>query len=419
MRLLINLCAHDGIISHYTGVGTIVKRYIKVFSIILEKKKIDYTINLLTPEYNTDSFGFSEYTKKNHENVKNTRIIQISNGSEGKVNYGTPSDWKKLSQNTAKYINNLDFSEYDMVLTISNDTPFAGLSELIKEANNHYKIWIPHSTGRIHKVDSAIENSLELLKDRIKWEEDAVKYINEDSNSYLGGTGKYVSSHMIKEYLLKDEKLLYILNGEILSEETRYQKSDEMKKLFEEIKNEANIILAFGRAEEYKNIDATMFLGNLLNVKPVVIAQPYYKGQPIIKKYEKEAKETNTKLYVDVPFDFPFYILNNYQNNMILLIPSKKEIFGLIVNQVRKLNKDNILIVANDVGGLHEQIEDGKDGLLVDLENLEEAAIKINRYFNLEAMKSFNKQSRIKLNNIYNFEKICDYFLDFFINKSN
>lgn len=104
---------------------------------------------------------------------------------------------------------------------------------------------------------------------------------------------------------------------------------------------------------------------------------------------------------------------------MILLIPSKKEIFGLIVNQVRKLNKDNILIVANDIGGLHEQIEDGNDGVLVNLENLEESARKISKYFNIENIREFNQKSQIKLKNTYNFEKICDIFLDFFIKKSN
>lgn len=419
MKLLINLCAHDGIISHYTGVGTIVKRYIKTFSILLESKKIDYNINLITPEYTKNSFGYSEYTYTIHKNMKNVKIIQISNGSNGKVNYGTPNDWKRLSRNTAEYINNLDFSKYDLVLTITNDTPFAGLNKLIKKCNNHYKVWIPHSTGRIHRVDSAIENSEKLLKDRIKWEENAVDYINNDSHSYLGGTGKYISLHMINEYSLKNEKLYNILNGEILSEKTNYQKNNEMKELFSEIENEENIILAFGRAEEYKNIDVTMYLGNLLNIKPVIIAQPYYKGQPIIKKYEVEAKETNSKLYVDVPFDFPFYILNNYKKNMILLIPSKKEIFGLIVNQVRKLNKDNILIVANDIGGLHEQIEDGNDGVLVNLENLEESAKKISKYFNIENIREFNQKSQIKLKNTYDFEKICDIFLDFFIKKSN
>ena len=51
MKLLINICAHDGIVSHYTGVGTIVKRYIEAFSNVLAKTKIEYTMNLFTPEY--------------------------------------------------------------------------------------------------------------------------------------------------------------------------------------------------------------------------------------------------------------------------------------------------------------------------------------------------------------------------------
>ena len=107
--------------------------------------------------------------------------------------------------------------------------------------------------------------------------------------------------------------------------------------------------------------------------------------------------------------------MNHYNKNMILLIPSKKEIFGLIVNQVRKLNKNNILIVANDIGGLHEQIQDKKDGLLVDLDKLEESAKKISKYFNSKTIKEFNKESQLKLSDIYDFEKICTQFLDFFL----
>lgn len=415
MKLLINLCAHDGIISHYTGVGTIVKRYIKTFQMILEKRGYDYVINLYTPEYNSNSFGYSAYTHNVHKQMKNVNIFQISNGSNGTVNYGTISDWKLLSENTAKAINSLCISDYDVVLTISNDTPFAGLNELLDFSDKNYKIWIPHSTGKIHRVNSAIKDGKDDLQARIEWENQAVNYINQDDNSYLGGTGRYISMHMINKYSLKENKLIDIINGEILSQQTIYQETEEMERLFKDIENEDSIIMAFGRAEEYKNIDAAMFLGNIIGVKPVVIAQSYYKGQPIIKKYEDIAKATNSKLYVDVPFDFPFYILNHYNKNMILLIPSKKEIFGLIVNQVRKLNKNNILIVANDIGGLHEQINDEKDGVLVNLENLNESAKKISRNFNTKNIQNFNKMSQRKLQETYNFEKICTDFLDYFI----
>ena len=48
MKLLINLCGHDGIISHYAGVGTIVSRYIEAIDYLLNKKNIEYHLNLFT-----------------------------------------------------------------------------------------------------------------------------------------------------------------------------------------------------------------------------------------------------------------------------------------------------------------------------------------------------------------------------------
>ena len=108
MKLLINLCSHDGIISYYTGVGTMVKRNIKTLINYLNENNIDYHINLITPEYNCDSFGYSKRTHLEHMNLNNISIVQISNGSDGKVNYGTIEHWHKLSGNVAKYINGID-----------------------------------------------------------------------------------------------------------------------------------------------------------------------------------------------------------------------------------------------------------------------------------------------------------------------
>ena len=151
MKLLINLCAHDGIISHYTGVGTIVKRYIKMFQMILEKRGYEYAINLYTPEYHSNSFGYSAYTHEVHKQMKNVNIIQISNGSNGAVNYGTIKDWKLLSKNTANAINSLDISNYDLVVTISNDTPFPVLSgafEYVSPDGTEGCFSLPHSSSR-------------------------------------------------------------------------------------------------------------------------------------------------------------------------------------------------------------------------------------------------------------------------------
>lgn len=412
MKLLINICAHDGIVSHYTGVGTIVKRYIEAFSNVLKKTNIEYFMNLFTPEYWKTSFGYSETTEKTHNTMEKTKIFMISNATDGKVNYGTIKEWKELSHNTAHSINSLIVEgDYDFIITIANDTPYAGLLELLNDNENHKKVWIPHSTVKIHRVDSAVDGSESMFAERLKWEEDAIKFINKNANSFLGSTGNYIHKHLVSEYNLNPQKALFIINGEIMSRETAYEETDEMASLFKEIKDYDSMIFSFARAEEYKNLEATMHLGKKLGIKPVVIAQSYFPGQPIIKQYEATARNTGTKLFIDVPFHFPQYILKHYEKPLVMLIPSKKEIVGLIVNETRKLNKDNILVVANDIGGLHEQIADGKDGVLVDLEDIAESADKISKYLNSDLIREMNILSQIRLKEMYDFEKICTVFL--------
>lgn len=410
MKLLINICSHDGIISYYTGVGTMVKRNIKALIKYASDNNIDYHINLITPEYNPDSFGYSEKTYNEHLSLKNTSIIQISNGSNGKINYGTPNHFIKLSENTAEFINNIDISSYDKVITLLHDTTMAGVIERLNVDSKHKKVWIPHSTVKIHKVDSAIEGSENFYKDREDLEQSAIDYINKDENSYIGAICEYVKEHLVNDYNLDENKALMITNGEIFDDKV-LSFSKECDELYKKIDELDSILISFGRAEEYKNLECTMALGKEIGIDTVVIAQSYYKEQPILDEYRSIAKENNTHLYIDPPFDFSKYILNNFDKPIIALIPSKREVMGLIVNELRKLNRDNILVVANSVGGLVEQIEDGVDGVLVNLDNIIESKEKILKYFNVDKMKELNKNAQITLKNKYDYIKNFNEFI--------
>lgn len=417
MKLLINICGHDGIESIYAGVGTIVKRYIKSTQIVLNKRKVDYDINLFTPKYNKNSFGYDEKIKKYHQSLENVNLYEIENGSNGNINYGTIDNWSKLCKNTAKIINEIDINCYDQIITIANDTPFAGLLKKLKSSIKHKKVWIPHSTVKIHEVDSAVEDKGNAYNERLLWEEDCINFINEDYNSYLGSTGRYIEKHLFDEYNLKKSKSIFIPNGEIIEEERIYDESIECKKLFNDLKDKTGLIISFGRAEEYKNLDCAVYLGDLLDLTSVIITKPYYKDQPILKKYESLKNNHDFYLYYDVPFEFPHYIINHFNKPMIVLIPSKKEIVGLIINEIRKMNKSNVLIVANDIGGLSEQINDGEDGVLVNLENISESAHKIKKYFNEKDIKRINDNSQKTLNTKYNFQKNMDIFYSKLIDK--
>lgn len=411
MKLLINICSYDGIASHYTGVGTIVKRFIDIISRMGINSELNFDMNLITVENNESSLGYNKKLEYYHKNLPNTKVIKVSNGSGGATSFGTIENWKILSQNTAKEINKIDSNKYDKVITIAHDTPYCSLFEQINKTDNHTLVWLPHSTVKIHGQSSDLGKSNYDLEMRLDYELGVVNYINNNKNIFLGVTGKFIANHLIKEYGLKKEKIIEIINGEILSLKTEYEYTKECKELFKTINKCEEIVLSFGRAEKYKNLEATMLLGKILNIKPVVIAQGYYKGQPIIEDYEKLAKETSTQLFVDVPFNFPQYILSHFNKKIIMLIPSKKEIMGLVFNEVRKFNKGNILIVANNIDGIKEQVTDGLDGLLVDLNNIEQSAAKVKRYFNERDMQRINKNAQNRIKRDYNYEKNCMNFI--------
>ena len=407
MRLLINICAQDGIISHNSGVGTMVSRYVDSFIKICKDNKISYQMNLITPEYNEGGFGYSEYRKDSNENMDNISIYSVSNGTEGKKFFGKKENWEILCRNAGKIINSIDFNSYDYVITLANDTPFAKLLKIANKPDNHYLIWIPHSTTKIHCSDFTKDDY-----DRIDWENDIVSYINKTKNVYMGIIGEFVKNHLIEEYGLDKDKCLDIYNGEILSKETEYDLSEEAKEVFEKMNLDSEIVLAFGRPEKYKNLDSVMKLGKLLKKQTIVITQEYFPGMPYVDYLKELAKETNSLLYVNAPFNLPQYIINNYQGKIILIVPSLREVAGLVVNEIRKMNKENVLLIANSINGIKEMVNDGVDGTLVDLDNLEESKKKIINCFNKEYMEKVREGAIKRLKKDFDFEKNCRVFLE-------
>ena len=404
MKLLINFCAHDGIISHYAGVGTIVRRYIKTLKYVLDYQKIDFDLNLFAPYIENDSLGYSEkvYEENKNQSVKN--IYFVDNGTNGKMAYGNIKNWKQLCNITSTIINSINISDYDIVINIANDTPFAGLAEKLKENNKSKFIWIPHSTVKIHEVDSSIESYEEMYNERLEWEKACISKINITKNYFVGSTGKYIENHLINEYNLLENKSLYIPNGETLFVKNQYNYDEKTFNLFKDFNSQEPIILSFARAEEYKNLDGTILLGRNIGIKSIVIVQEYFEGQELTNKLRNIAKDNNSELIVNPPFSLPQYIVENYSGNIVMLIPSKKEIVGLVINEMRRFNKDNVLIVANDIGGMSEQITTGYDGVLVDMNDLAKSTETINKYFHEEKMKELNLNAQKTLKEKYDFE---------------
>ena len=84
---------------------------------------------------------------------------------------------------------------------------------------------------------------------------------------------------------------------------------------------------------------------------------------------------------------------------------------GLTVNEIRRMNGSNVLIVANNIDGIKEQVNDEYDGILVDLNDIEDSKNKVLNNFNLKTIKELNEHAQNTLINDYNFEVNCSNFL--------
>jgi glycosyltransferase involved in cell wall biosynthesis len=366
-NILINLCAHDGIISHYTGVGSIVKDYIHALTQIISTAELNITLNLFTPEYLPESFGYSSKTEEENMRLSSQlsgAIFQISNGSSGARNYGFVEDWQVLVRNTAQVINSLDIEKYDTVLNLYNDTPFAQLAKHLSVNDKIRNFWIPHSTIKIHGVDSAVDNDSSYFDMRLAWEQETIDFINHTQYNFVITIGQYIREHLIKEFHLNHVKAIDLFNGRIL------QSTNVSTSLDEEVLRlvgNRKILLTFGRAEPYKNLEYSIKLGNLIDdpqLLNIVIAQGYGGYMGIYNDYKK-LNNGNTLLYLDPPFDFVKKLLA-LPNDIAVIVPSIAETMGLIINEIRVLDKDNIAIVANNTNGLAEQIENNIDGFLIE-----------------------------------------------------
>lgn len=233
-KLIINLIAHDGITSLYTGVGRIAQDSLN----ILCQKSIpfaDYNVNAITGKYNQRCLGFDERIKNATKRKLATtggRLYECSNGSAGDVSYGDMNNWKTASSSVAAIVKNIAKNNHEaLCINLCLDTPFANVAGHYYsryEKDNNIFIWIPHSTVLIHEIDSAITFYPDYSKKRFEWEKKSVDFVNARERVYLGCIGKFMKRHLIKDYGADAVKLIDFTDGlDILSPRYRRRVSQE------------------------------------------------------------------------------------------------------------------------------------------------------------------------------------------------
>jgi len=434
-KLRINLLAHDGISSLYTGVGRIALDTLSVIANNNTLKRKVGSLNAITGKYTDKCLGYSKNVRKTNIDLLRKmggRLYEAINGSDGEISYGDIRNWEYISASAATLLYVLTEDEdFDVQINLCFDTPFAHVAELFQQYDSEAQarnifVWIPHSTVAIHKVDSAIKGSDSYFNDRMKWEQKAINLANEKNNIYVGYVGEFMKNHLIDVYHCNQDRLIDFTNGLDVSA-FRFKKTVSQNEIEEvlakyNISTTSDLMISFGRLEQYKGFDYTIKIGGKLagkNIKTVLMAQPYSQDDPIVEEYKKMmSSDCLGGIFMpNYPFDLPHMLLR-WHKTRLLLIPSRSEPFGLIPEEARLYQNPNLMIVAMNRGGLIEQIEDGEDGFLMNLSNIDESAKKLTNLLDMDRetveiiAKKGTQKALSKYNLANNFEKSIDILME-------
>jgi len=222
------IASHDGILTHYTGVGTVVRNWIHLLNNHRSFLPPNCRIHLATIAITPASSDYSTECKSEALELTTATggaLIQLSNGvltndSDAMWGNGDPKHWKMACEELASAIERLVESSADPVVVLCHDADFLYFQKAKEQLRNMsvHTIFFPHSTGINHGriLGTLIENS------RITYERDCFNAIARDPTSMLSATGEWFEMHLAEAYDAKPRLGARLPNGLVFE---RYERS--------------------------------------------------------------------------------------------------------------------------------------------------------------------------------------------------
>jgi len=237
------------------------------------------------------------------------------------------------------------------------------------------------------------------------------------SNLIIAGSN-FIFSHINKnysKYLHLKKKFLVIFRGinvDYFDPSTTLEVEENQLLESWGISREKKIILMPGRLTTWKGQEVFIEALNLVNKK--LGYQSFYavvlgsdQGRDIyskkIKRLAEQYRLTGQLKFIDHCKNMPLA----YKISDLVISASKEpEAFGRVAVEAQSMEKP---IIASNIGGSNETIDDNKTGFLFESENIESLSEKIVKVLNLDEakLKSIGNEGRKNAIKKFNVEKMC------------
>lgn len=333
-------------------------------------KKCDLTVIFEAKKVEGISFNYNY-------DVKGFKAVFLSNESIQE---------KKINFNILKYITN----DYDYVFA-TNYSYYTEILALLKLKLLH----IPYNL----EIDGVIYKKEHFFKYLIK------RLLIRGATAYFSPS-KFSDSYLLK-YIDKNAEIVRYPFTSLTFDDIEQNKKN-IKKGINFKNNKQKVILYVGQFIERKGIDTLIDAFNQIdndNYSLVLIGAyskhlDYYNSLPI---------KNNKNIYC-IDFLKKDELNKYYQQADLFVLPSREEVWGLVVNEAMSFGVP--VITTNTCSAGVELIEDGVNGYLFEPENSLDLAQKIKLIFEKDDISKIKNNNLIKIQN-YTINRMVDVHLNY------
>lgn len=392
----------DGINSHITGVGTVVKDFISSLSEINDKL-LQYNICIskltaITSFLSKDSVDFSKETLTNASNtceVFSGGIYEIKSFASGNFKSeiwsgtkesGTISQWEILSKNAATLINENIKEDFSFIFL--HDTVFSQVPKFLSYPIHAKLIWIPHSLGLVFN-----DRWTEI---KTVFERDGILSLIQN-NGTIGSTSVVFYEKLLSNFSEENIDIFKISNyfpgSAIKKIKNNFYNINDLDKWFG---NKIGIF-CWGRCTPQKGWHIFLpalkkfmesEIGLSIHVRLIMAMET---APP---KYRQEILDLISNLPAErvlCRYNFDLILpLQTIYNGLpsIIAIPSLFEGMSLVALEAMELSEGNTKIIYNNIQSLSEILIDNHNAYSVDGKNSHDWLNALNSAFN-EPLKEF------------------------------
>lgn len=389
-------CTVNGVCNNTNGLGRQTKTLLSALARHREeliRSVGPFDVHVVCPQPGPDTWAFDPA-----DLAFSRRVVASWGGLVHALPYNTRAEfwsvptWLALSEAAASCALELA-RQYDELLVIAVDTPFAVLGEVLARRKR------PESGCGVRVLLAFYSTALIVERPnpspaRVAWERRGIDSANEETDVWVGDVGRFLTGHLRSEFGLRPGRLAPFTSSlDLASPDLQPMPVATAREVAArwQVPLDRPLVVVIGRTDPTKGIDLLIHTAGRLRdeVHVVIIAVPFDQDDPLITDYARRIMRMGLRatLVTEYTRELP-RALCGLPETAAVVCPSRGETLANVPFEVALWAKHaGPVVVAPHRDGFVEQIDDGVTGVLYDVGTADALTSAMSRVLDLSEVR--------------------------------